>query len=257
MSTEPTVTLSGRVFGPALVLSTTNDRRCQVILEHGDCKQAVAQIPVSLAYEGRPGDRLLVAGEPGELLYVLSVLESTEPVKTEPGFGETQVLTSRNGAFATLTEDCEVIRVSDAGGTLLFEYDSATATAKLSAPVHLELEATRRLAFKSSGTISFQSPDFSLQTERAELAIDDFTYEGHAVRAKLQRVRLAISRLETVARTVISRAVNVFAKVDELSQLRAGKRRVLTEKEYYLRCEKAALRSRKDFKIDGEKIELG
>ena len=258
MPARPTLSIEhARVFGPAVVLSSTPDGQCQVVLENAQGRNATAQIPESLLHRARPGDRLLVAGNEADTLYVISVLESTR-LSDESGSAEMACpLVASNGASASLTEDGHTLQINDSSGTLLFEYDGLSKKAKLSTPVDLELAGSRSLNFTSKGPISFQSPEFSLRTERARLQVEDLNYEGHAVRASLQRMRLVVSRMETVARTIVSRAVNVFAKVQELSQLRTGKRRVLTEQEYYLRCDKAALRSRKEFKVDGERIELG
>ena len=70
-------------------------------------------------------------------------------------------------------------------------------------------------------------------------------------------IRLLAGRLETVARTVMSNAENVYQKVEKLAQLQAGRVRTLVRSSWHIKARDTILKAEKDYKVNAEKIHLG
>jgi hypothetical protein len=105
--------------------------------------------------------------------------------------------------------------------------------------------------------MTLQSVELDVATHRAELRLDETRLEGNKLSGTIQSVKLAMKRCETVAETVIAKAKNVYRAVEELSQLKTGRLRHLVARTYQLRSKTALMKAEEDFKIDGEKINLG
>ncbi len=256
MNMDPLGTRVAPIFGPAVVLSVDPDSSTsEVMLEaaghsgdgSGDTRVSV---PCTPTMELQPGDRVLVAGSPDETVYVLSVLEKSNRDPESPR------LVAHDGSSADLDEDGH-IRVRNARGAIVFEYDGTCDRSTVHPAGHLEIDADRGMTLKSRAGIRLESRELEIESERARVKLEETKFEGTRIEFAVGLVRTVAGRLETVAKTVISKANGVYAQVTELSQLRTGRRRVLVDSTYELRSEKANLRSKRDFKIDGEQIELG
>ena len=81
--------------------------------------------------------------------------------------------------------------------------------------------------------------------------------EAARIDATATRVRLRAKRIESVAETVISKAVNVYASVENLAQLLAGRLRTLVRGTCHFNARKTRIVSEKDTRIYGDKIHLG
>jgi hypothetical protein len=73
----------------------------------------------------------------------------------------------------------------------------------------------------------------------------------------LDRSKLFVGKIETVAVRIMERAKNVYRQVEELQQTRANRVRTLVEGTYQLNSETTTIKSEKNVNIDGEKIHLG
>lgn len=289
MKTVKDNVLLAPIFGPAVVLSVGGeDSDGEVMLEGTSPADTRVSVPASPTLELAPGDRVLVAGSLEGAVYVLSVLERSQRSreangddclvnsrlrKDQPRNGhlsaerdecfrdehlhdEGPTVIAHDGGSADLDENGH-IRVRNSRGEIVFEYDGSSDRSTVRPSGHLEIDAERGMTLKSPSGIRLQSRDLEIDSDHARLRMDTTKFEGKRVDFTVGLIRTFAGRLETVAKTVISKANGVYAQVTELSQLRAGRRRVLVDSTYELRSEKANLRSKRDFKIDGEQIELG
>jgi len=176
----------------------------------------------AIAETASVGDEVLVAGE--EDLYVVGILRRIGPrtIRVSPG---------------------DRVRLVDDRGALLFEYGDGYA--RVAAPRgDLELVAPRgAVKLRGAHGVSVAGPSLDIDAERID--------------AKAKRVRLRTERLESVAKTVISKAANVYTSVENLAQLLAGRVRTLVKGSCQLHARKTRIVSEKDTRIYGEKIHLG
>lgn len=143
------------------------------------------------------------------------------------------------------------VRVRSQRGELLFEYDPETERARVSVPSgRLEVDCPGDLVFRSRGTIEFAAERIVAQTGTAR-------FEARSVFVATRGLKLVVGRLESISRTVIRQAQNVYEKVTGLTQLRTGRMRTLVDATYHLKANKANLKATDDVSIDGRQVLLG
>lgn len=205
-------------------------------------------------------------------------------------------LRSDSGAAVEVAETAEGerLRVRDSAGAILFEYDPASGRSVLRVPEGnlsvetqgvLDLVGARGVRIASGGPVSIESatavqagvtrggvfaglralPErlvlsgrrLAVAAARADLDLEHARYRGADVDATVGEVRVHAHKLETVAERVISRARNVFERVEKLKQLRVGRLRTLVDDSIDFRAKSATLVTQKEVRIDGERIHLG
>jgi hypothetical protein len=107
------------------------------------------------------------------------------------------------------------------------------------------------------GEVSLAGESVRVGAERARFRIGDARYEGARLSAAIGHAHLALEKLETLAERVIARAKNVYERVEELHETRAGRWRAVVAGALDLKAQAATLRAERDVRIDGEKINLG
>jgi uncharacterized protein DUF3540 len=80
---------------------------------------------------------------------------------------------------------------------------------------------------------------------------------AHGVEIETSRFELRADRFETLVRTAVHKCADLYQSVRSLFDLRAGRIRTLVEGASVQRAEQTYIRSRRETKIDGEKIHLG
>ncbi len=168
-----------------------------------------------------------------------------------------EALTTRTGVTATLSHGAtpgarvEVLRVTDAQGRLLFEHNAATGTTVIVAPEgDLELRAP-------AGKVRISAAEgLELEAGAVRARVGDVTVEGRSLTATFDRVRQVVGVLETRAERVLERAKNVFREVEELSQTRAGRLRLVAEKAVHVMGQRALIKAKEDVKVKGDKVYL-
>ena len=232
----------------AVVLAPTDPSGVVQVSREGADEAVPARLAASLGSRPAAGDRILVAGPDDPELFVLAILERAP--WNEPGPERLETAAGARAEVVDTAKDSS-IRVFSTRGELLFDYDPLADRARVcSAAKDLEFEARGSISFKSGGTVE-------ITARRGRVAIDDMQYAGKRLVAVLERSKLLVGRLETVARTVVTRARDVYRKVTGLTQTRTGRMRTLVDSTYHLKADKVRLKSKKDFKVDGERILLG
>lgn len=163
-------------------------------------------------------------------------------------------LTTVSGVSASLvrgTPEGEVLRVVDAEGRLLFEHRAGSRVTVISAPDgDLELRAPR-------GRVRIVAAEgFDLEAPAVHARVGEARVEGRTLAASFERVKTAAAVIETTAGRILERAKNAYREVEELSQTRAGRLRLVAEKTASLLGQRAVVKAREDVKIKGDKVYL-
>lgn len=195
-----------------------------------------------------------------------------------------------HGARAVVSEDHE-LSVYAPDGQLVFEYDPATGRQRVVAPAgRLEIVSARDVTLRSGNEISLEARRVTLRgseavalrcgrgrtgmelsrremrlasdrllvaAEKTEVTSGETTLAGNRIEGAFERARLVAGRVESVARTVIEKAGNVYRSVENLAQLRAGRVRTLVEGSHVCRARKATLYAQEDVRVQADKIHLG
>ncbi len=188
------------------------------------------------------GDEVLVAVDDARCF----VVGSFAPARAE-------VLATRGGVSAAIERrgDAESLRVTDAEGNLLFEHRPAEGVTVISVPRgDLEIRAP-------TGSIRLQAGQrVEVAAKEADVKVGEARVTARQVTSTIDRVRQAVGVLETRADRVIERARNVYREVEELSQTRAGRIKLIAEKTVHVLGKHTLFKAREDVKIKGEKVYL-
>ena len=291
---------TGRYFGPAQVIATNPSEGfvqvniCRLNESGDDEKERWAQLALPAFHDCKEGDRVLVAGDDFDDLYVIGVLSPGVQAETVP-----KTFRMNNGAGVVVSNGAtsETVQIFSPVGDLLFEYNaqtgesrvhmhagdlefvnhnggihfSAAGDIRLSSRQTLELNGRLglRLAIRDAfGTVlsslslnlrklSLTSPEIGMVAQRGEFHFKESRYCGDTFVAVAKKGKLIVGRMETVVQDCIQKAKNVYLTVEELIQTRAGRTRTLVEGTSHFKSKKAFLKAEQDFKIKGEKIHLG
>jgi hypothetical protein len=92
---------------------------------------------------------------------------------------------------------------------------------------------------------------------RAAFECGETVFRGNRIEGTFERASLVIGRLETVARTVVEKARNVYRTVEKLAQLKAGRVRTVVDGSHVVRARKTTVHADEDVRIQANKIHLG
>lgn len=164
------------------------------------------------------------------------------------------VLTTVTGVSASITRgavDAEILRVVDADGRLLFEHNTGTRVTVIVAPEgDLELRAPR-------GRVKIVAAQgFELETPSVHARVGEARVEGRTLSTTFDRMKTLVGVLETRAGRILERAKNTYREVEELSQTRAGRLRLVADKTASMLGQRAVIKAREDVKIKGDKVYL-
>ncbi|MEX2530041.1 MAG: DUF3540 domain-containing protein, partial [Gemmatimonadota bacterium] len=270
---EPHSTASGTFVRPATVLASTDDMgHVRVRLDDdSDESEVRARFAAAGARPPSPGDRALLAfSDTGEafLIGLISRQATQAPrIPAEIPFSDGSSLRLSG------EEAAERLTLLSADHRPLLEYDAASGRITLSAPTgDLELsscegdivlnasgsvllrgevvEATGRSRVglgidNSSGkavplvsldpsTARIAGPILTVAAQRANLHLNEATYTGTRLSARIGALTAVVRRIERVVDEVHERAGRVYTTVRELLEIRAGRIRTLVDSTYRL-----------------------
>jgi hypothetical protein len=113
------------------------------------------------------------------------------------------------------------------------------------------------IRLQAAKNIELNSPQFTLQSAKAELNMAETQYQGLRLSASIAHSKLFLGKLNTTVGRLIEKAKNVYRQVDNLNQLKAGRMRSLVKGSYHLKSESINQKAEKEVRIDGDKINLG
>lgn len=242
---------------------------------------ASARVAVAGSYSPRAGDGVLVALSEGSV-YVIGVVRALREA-------EERRIDAEDGSSAALEhdEDGPVWRLRDARGRLVVEHRAGKSVVLVEDD--LELRARRDVSIAAGGAVRIESGEGALLradgpvelassasslrvdgdrvrmnaplleaiTDRADVKAKEANLVVGTLRSAMHRL---VERAEVVERTagrVVERAREVYREVEELSQTKAGRLRLVADTALSLLGQSTTVQAREDIKVKGEKIYLG
>lgn len=252
-----------------------------------------ARVAVVGPYTPRAGDTVLVAMADGAH-YVVGVLRALRGVDAEQRSVEregAERITAEDGSSAALEqdEDGPVWRLRDPDDRLVFEHRpgrsvvyvredlslSAGGDVELSAAGEVRIHGGERVALGSDGPVELRSEGgasalaldgdrtsvsaghVAMEAQRADVKVADANVVAKVLRTVAERVRERADVVERTAGRVVERAREVFRDVEELSQTRAGRLKLVAETALTILGTSTMVKAREEVKVTGEKIYLG
>ncbi|HHJ17840.1 MAG TPA: DUF3540 domain-containing protein [Gammaproteobacteria bacterium] len=231
------------------------------------------------------GDRVLCASSADGTVYITMILEKAGQTGSD---GTTLELDGETRARVVSRNGGRILAVHNKRGELIFEYDPdsdrsrvimASGGLDVAAPqgdirfsaggrIQLESRCVEMLAGGTAGTqesrlslgqfrTELHSASLDIKSARSRLELDEVDYVGKQLSSRVSRGKLHWGRLETLVDTLIQKARTSFTSVEELSQTRAGRMRMLVAGAFRLKAQRAKLKTDKNVDIDGERINLG
>lgn len=245
-----------------------------------------ARLAVPAPYEPRPGDDVLVAAAEGAR-YVIGVLRALRDASPPS-------ICAPDGSSATLEQGAEgpVWRLKDRDGRLIFEHVVLESGARRSV-VHLDEDLDVRAAgdlslsagglvsirgeagasLRSPGAVELASEGSAVRLDRERASVDATLLDARADRADLKakdanlvigtlrsvvhRLREKADVVERSAGRIVERAREVYREVEDLSQTKAGRLKLVADTALTLLGSSTEVKAREDVKVKGEKIYLG
>ena len=282
------------VMRSAVVVAKGEDNLLHVRLEGDEGLRTVWAMPLAGGGNAAPGDTVLVAGEHFEACYVLGILKRAKATPRKP---EAIVTREGATARIVPQDEGESIQVRDTQNRLLFSYNPQSGKSVLSvAAGDLVLQAPQgNIDLLSGKNVRFWGPqqvsimggqsvtlatpalsgrlksalrlgpqnldlsgqDLRLTAQQADFLVGSGRYQGRTFSATLQSAHLIADKLETLANRIVQRARELFSYVQDISQLKAGRRRTVVKDSYHLKSRRSYIKAEEEIKIDGSRIDLG
>lgn len=191
-------------------------------------------------------------------------------------------ITTKDGARARVSRqgDGEVLTVLDRKGRVLFQYDAETGRGSLIMPEgdlrlcaprgSIELVAAEGIRATAGGEIALEVPGdagasavrldgdaLRVNAKESDLSLGDVRARAGALHAAVDRAELTFGSVLRSAGRVIDQAENLYQRVSELCEVKAGRLRTLVREGVWMKGEDVTVLARKDVRIDGEHINLG
>jgi len=270
------------------ILTRNEHGELWVRLEHKHASFVVkTKNALAVNYEFSLGDELLVTGNDFEQCYVIGVLNEIRH----------DALKTKQGATAKIDQQnsCEVLKVEDEHGHLLFEYDAENKKSKVYSPtgslsfnapngdieflsandikctsiggIHLNSASAASVNVSSNKqTTSFNltnqgallnAKNVSVHSDQANVTVRNTLLSGQYFKSVLNHSKQVIEKIETIAKNIKQKSTNMYKDVEKLDQTRSGRMRTMVKNQMELKSQSAYIESKKSMNIDGEKINLG
>jgi hypothetical protein len=178
-----------------------------------------ARRAVSCLVEPAVGDRVLVAGDLNEDLFVIAVLEQGNVSATRITVAGDLHLGVPNGRFSI---------VSAQGVDLV-----------------------------SAGDISLTSSELSVRSDKGHIFFDQLSYIGRKVMAQAMVFKFVGEIFDTVAERITQKVKRSYRIVEEIDQVRSNQIDYRAEKNMSLKGQNALITADELVKIEGDQIHLG
>ena len=178
-----------------------------------------ARRAVSCLVEPAVGDRVLVAGELYEDLFVIAVLEQGDVTATRITVDGDLHLGVPNGRFSV---------VSAQGIDLV-----------------------------SAGDIALTSSEFAVRSDKGQVFFDQLSYVGRKVLAQAGAFKFVGGIFDTIAERISQKVKRSYKVVEEIDQVRSNQIDYRAEKNMSLKGQNALVTADELVKIEGDQIHLG
>ncbi len=278
-----------RYMGPALVLEVEESGSYIHLQLENDFENKEIRARKAISENVNPGDTVLIMGDDPDQIYIIGILEqrtvkesSTNRILLEGGTHATQAGQSlkvfsrkkellfeydeKNGKAIINMESGDIEFITHngninfaAGKDILLNGKTVGITSRAGTVIgstNSEGEINTSVSV-NNGELSLESQTFEVKAQKGELTIEDSTYTGKKMNANIGFVKFITDRIETSAKTIKSKAKNVYRTVEELYQMKSGRMRTIVKNTFHMKSKKSMLKSDEDFKIRAEKIHLG
>lgn len=174
---------------------------------------------VSCLVEPSAGDRVLVAGDLDEDLFVIAVLESGAMSATKISVTGDLHIGVPNGRFS--------------------------------------IASAKGLDLVSASDISVTSPELVVRSGKGQVFFDSLSYIGRRVMAQAEAFKLVGGLFDTIADRISQKTKRSYRVVDEVDQVRSCQIDYRAEKNMRLKARNALVSADELVKVDGGQIHLG
>lgn len=273
------------ISGAATIVAVEDDGSRVIVRAGASLNDARTRpLPARLAqiagYRATEGDRVVVAGDEGDL-YVVAVIHAAEPPALALGDGATAQV--RDGA----------LEVRDPEGRLLVRYRDGAAeiTApsrdlRLVAPngrvvidagmdvaIEAQRDVTHRAGRKLDLTagasdtppavriepkgVNVKTPRLAAEIREGRLAAGKLQVFARSIASTAERVAHNVARYDLTAGEIVEKAKTTLREVAELAEARLGRSRTTVSDTFTLHARRSTLVSEEETTVDGSKILLG
>lgn len=231
-------------LGPARVVSPGSDA---ALIEMGGLHRSA--VPAVPGYRPRAGDSVLVIGRCDAEFYIIGVLDTGgRGLRFAVEQGDMEFVTARGKTRFVAEGGVEMtsanpIEIRSRMGVVLSVLGRAGKHLPRLTIGREKTELSNTEIQTAADLVSQHSKISRLEAERLEV-------ESHTAQANAETLRLAVGTLH-------SRARNVYARVEALWQLAAGRTRMVVKGTSHHKAERLYSKAEKDVKVKADQIHLG
>jgi hypothetical protein len=173
----------------------------------------------SCLVEPAVGDRVLVAGDPGNALFIIAVLE-------RPGNAPVSIPISRD------------VTIGVSNGSF-------------------SIAAAHGINLVSAKDMTLTSSELNISAPRASIFFENLTYLGNVIFAEIEKVKLIGRFFHSIIDSVSQRVKRSYRVVEDIDHVRSSQIDYRASKNMSLRGQNALINAEELVKIDGDQIHLG
>jgi hypothetical protein len=222
--------------------------------------EVFARIAVIGPWTPARGDRVLLRPDARGQRYVVGVVRALREAEAEPFRVEREGHTTR---IVVAQGDLELsaprgqVRVAGEGVELESSRDVAVRARRAIAIESHDGERARSSLRLEGDAAQLEAGVLAARAARLAVIAEDVTALAARLDARIADVRQRAERIETEVGELIERAKESYRETEGLSQTRAGRLRLVAETSLTALAERAKLKAKTIFAIDGESIHLG
>lgn len=226
----------------------------------------LARVAVFGDYRPRRGDQVLVLTDTHGNPYVVGVLLHLREAGPPPAKGVT---------LERADDGATVLRVAD--GDLRIEAEHGRVSIRGASGVEVESEQSVRVASRgrvelaTEGATGAARSSLSMEGDAAQLKAglfathasrlytlaEEMTWLASRLDARVDSLRQRASRIDIEAERIVESAKETYRTVEGLAQMTAGRLRLAAKSTFHVLAERAKMKARDVFAVDGERIYLG
>jgi Protein of unknown function (DUF3540) len=178
-----------------------------------------ARHTLSCIVEPAVGDRVLVAGDPGNALFIIAVLE-------RPGNAPISIVMRRD------------VTVGVSNGSF-------------------SIAAAQGINLVSAKDMTLTSSELKISAPRASIFFENLTYLGNAIFAEIEKMKLIGRFFHSMIDSISQKVKRSYRVVEDIDHVRSSQIDYRASKNMSLRGQNALINAEELVKIDGDQIHLG
>jgi len=284
-----------KYFGLANVIGIEQEKSAVkvVFTQNNITKEVTARPAIILPQELTADDEVLVAEDSNSIFYVIGLMNLQH---RQPDQSKQITMVDGTVASIKDAENGQKLCVYSNGNELMFEYDPDAKKARIFSSSdnvafevpkgNLELNAGGNISLKGQrveltgntevglsvgeifenlksrlslkpGMADISGTEVKMTAQRATFFVEEVRNYIRSVVSKAGSVKLIADKVETTVSSIIEKAKNTYRTTENLSQVKAGRMRMLIHKTFHLGSKTTIIKAEDDVKVKGEKIHLG